>query len=685
MCLVCDGSWNRNRGHYDLNTDNFPEGLPALQRTAERFRAAGIRVGLHFLAPSVYPEDPYARPKPDPRLVKDARVPLAADLDASADFIPTEGPLPAEFPAEDGGYMGNGTFVQIDDELVQYSELRSEPPFGLAGCRRGANETVAAAHAKGAPVAHLLRSYGYFLFDLDSTLADEVTGNVARVANAIGADMLYFDGSERLQGEHWYYNAKLQDLYYSKLANKDTLLQGSSASHFSWHLIARNASADGHGDVKGYLDERLPTLKWLENNLMPVDIGWYYVYDPEVTADQFDYILQKCLGFNASISVQTSPAHLGVHPEMGPIFDLVNTYERLRLSGQVPTEVSQLLREPRREYRLLRSPLRLRRTVFGPWTEVAGGAPEVQFQVEPPVAGTRLGLQVRCGGLVAPGPAYRAADAVVLETFDDLGPYVADAANQSATVAVGQGGQAATSPGVTQEFKLVEGGPEGGRCASYTATNPHAGSGGWSCVGRRFDPPLDLTAHRGIGFWLKGDGKGGLFKLQVRQGGNATDYYVPNNFTAWRYLQLVRPDQPQPHVVDYSRIDYLLFYYNGLPGRMTVTCLIDDVKALARLDEAAIEAPELRLGERVVMFPAAIRAGERLVYFPGDAPYVIPSAEGERRALPAIADLALETAQDAVLRLGPGAIGRASFRWVLDCPEELALPEATIETPLPRL
>lgn len=686
MCLICDGSWNRNRGHYDVNTDRFPEGLPALQRTAEQFRTAGIRVGLHFLAPSVYPEDPYVRPKPDPRLVKDASVPLAADVDAAADFIPIAGPPPREFPAEDGGYTGNGTFLQIGDELIQYSELRSEPPYGFAGCRRGANQSVAAAHAKGAPVQHLLRSYGYFLFDLDSTLADEVTGNVARVANAIRADMLYFDGSERLQGEHWYYNAKLHNLYYTKLANKDTLLQGSSCSHFSWNAIARNASADGHGDVKGYLDERLPTLKWFENNLMPIDMGWYYVYSPEVTLDQYDYILQKCLGFNASISVQTNPANLRTHPEMGPIFDLVNTYERLRLSGQVPLEVSRLLREPKREYRLLRNPLRLRRTVFGEWTDFpVAGAAETSVEVAAPAPGTRLGLQLRCGDLAAPGPAYRAADAVVVETFEDLTPYVGDPANQSAKLAVGTGSYAATSPGVTQEFRLSEEAREGSRCAAYTATNPGAGAGGWSCVGRRFAPPLDLTKHQGIGFWLKGDGKGGKFKLQLRQGPNATDHYVENDFSGWRYVQLRRPDKPQPHVVDYAQIDYLLFYFNALPGKTTVTCLIDDVKALARLDEGAIENPELRVGERTVVFPGAIHAGERLVCFPGEAPYVVPRDQSERRLLPAVADLAVAGKQLATVRLPAGTIGRASFRWVLDIPEELALPEAALQTPLPGL
>ncbi|MBI2299727.1 MAG: hypothetical protein HYU66_12440 [Armatimonadetes bacterium] len=535
-------------------------------------------------------------------------------------------------------------------------------------------------------MAHLVRSYGYFLFDLGSTLADEVTGNVARVANAIKADMLYFDGSERLQsgpGEHWYDNARLQSLYYAKLSNQDTFLQGSSFSPVSWHLIQRSASADGHGDVKGYLDERTPSFSWLAGNLMPLDCGWYYVYDPEVTADQYDYILQRCLGFDCSISVQTNPANLRTHPDIGAIFDLCNVYERLRLSGRVPDETRAKLREPKREYRLLRQPLRLRRTVFGPWKELNEASSACD--AKPLMPGARLGLQLRCGGLQKPGPAYRSDKAVTLETFDDLAPYLRDPQNRFGVYVIGPEGAGSCREGCTQEFASEEGGPEGGRCGRYTATSTRADEGGYTSIGKHFDPPLDLTFHAGIGFWLRGDGQGGSFKLQIRQGPNATDYYIHNDFTAWRYFQLVRPDKPSPLPVDYTKVDYLIFYYNGLPANRTVTCWIDGVKALPALDRAAVTNPVVEAGGRTVGFPATLTDGERLCWFPGEAPYVIPAQAGERRVLPAAPDVLLDPAAPATLRLPADASGALKMRWVQDCPEELPLPEQALATPLPPL
>ncbi|MBN1421562.1 MAG: DUF4091 domain-containing protein [Planctomycetes bacterium] len=644
--LIGGDCWSRTHGHHEINARYFPDGLPSLVRTAARIRRAGFGVGLHFLAAAVYLNDPYVTPVPDPHLVEDAGAEIAGDVDEKADFIPTA-EAPAGFPAEDGGYTGKGTIIRIGDELIQYGEIRSTAPFGFARCRRGACGTRAAAHAKGGRIAHLLRSYGYFLFDLDldGTLAEEVIGNVCRVANAIDSDMLYFDGSERLQGDHWYYNAKLQSMYYDRLKRKDILLQGSSYSPYSWHLISRMASADGHGDVKRYLDERMGWFRNYEANLMPLDIGWYYVYDPAVTADQFDYILQKCLGFGASISVQTNPSQLRTHPEMGAIFDLVSAYEGVRLTGRLSEEARALLREPGREYRLLRDPLRLRRTRFGPWREVGDldGKQNV-WDVEPMAPGARLGFQVRCGALSRPGPSYRSSDAVVLETFDDLAPYPA--------------GAAATNDGVTQEFRSVDENPvEGARCGRYSATSARADAGGWSVVAKRFDPPLDLSAHAGIGFWLRGDGKGGLFKLQLRDPRHATDTYIRNDFTEWRYLQLPRPEKPQPEPVDYTRIASLLFYYNGLPAGASVTCWIDDVKALRTLDAARILHPALRSQGGSIESEATVE-------------------EGRSREFPPAIAIAGETR--VTFSATEPMTGRAQVRTVQDIPEEIELESRRI-------
>ncbi len=636
--LIGQGSWCQSTGHYEVNRTNFPDGLEGLKRTVGRIKAAGFHVGFHLLAASIYPPDPYLTPVPDSRLLKGVAATLAADVDNKTDFLPSLKP-PGEFPAEDGGYRGQGTVLQVGDELIHYAERLLKGPYGFRGCRRGWLGTRPAAHKRNAHIDHLVRSYGYHMIDLDTTLLDEVAGHFSRVANACGAEMLYFDGSERLQGDHWYYNARLHKAFYDKLDNKNILLQASSFSHYSWHMLARSASADGHGDLKGYLDERSQWFVSFGRSLMPLDIGWYYGYDPRATPDMYEYVLGATIGYDSSMSFQVSPEAAGRHPFTGEILDLIRRYERLRLSGRVPEEMKARLRidpilggkkEPderaklldhRREYRLLGSKDRevFQRVVYKPWHEIA--VPDDQartwaFKVKQGPA--RLGVQIHAQGgpWLRPGPAYRASDALVLETFDDLRPYLRKPKGQQPVYAIEPGQSGSVLPGVTQQFEsTLQDAKEGKRCAIYTAESTLADNRGWSVISRRFDPPLDISWHRGIGFWLRGDGRGGLFKLQLHDGKRACDYYITNDFTGWRYQQLPRPKKDP---IDYGKLRSLMFYYNGLPGHTRVACGIDDVKALRRLDDRAIVDPFVEVAGKRFTWRGTLTEGQYLFFWPDE-------------------------------------------------------------------
>ncbi|MDB6026659.1 MAG: hypothetical protein JWM68_2882, partial [Verrucomicrobiales bacterium] len=387
--LLGQESWCESTGHYDINRERFPDGLDGLKRIVRRFKDAGIHVGLHVLGASIYPPDSYLTPRPDPRLVKGASVLLAADVNATTNFVPVT-TAPEGFPAEDGGYEGKGAVLQIGDELIQYTSRAMQAPFGFRDCRRGHLGTTPAVHKQGETVRHLVRSFGYHMFDMDTSLLDEVTTHFARVANACDIDMIYFDGSEWLQGEHWFYNARLHQAFYDKLANENMLLQASSFSHYSWHLLARSASADGHGDLKGYLDQRSGGFDLFAADGMPLDIGWYYGYDPTTTPDMFEYVLGATLGYDSSMSFQVSCDAAAKHPFTDEILDLIARYEKLRRSGRVPDslkrrfridpaltsikpgEAQPELQEKRHEYRLLEkdgNPF-FQRVVYEPWHKI---------------------------------------------------------------------------------------------------------------------------------------------------------------------------------------------------------------------------------------------------------------------------------------------------------------------------
>lgn len=394
--LILEDAWSHGGGTFAINEKNFPNGIAGLKTAVGRLQAEGFKVGLHFLTAGLRGTDPLVSPKPSDGLHYASEIPLSGDVDEKSDFLPTAVP-PRGFPDKDGGYEGSGTYLRVGDEIVQYRTLKLDPPCGFAGCQRGALKSAPSAHPAGARARHMKRAFGLFMIDADSPLMDRVGENLARAFDACGGDGLYFDGSECLQGDHSYYNARVQMAYAGRIPRRDIICQGSSYSFYTWHLISRMSSADGYRDVKGYLDRRSRGFADWDANLMPLDIGWYGL-NSEIRPDDIEYVCSRALGFDASMSLSTSIQNLKAVPQAGQIVDSIALWEDLRLSGKVPEDVRARLREPGREYRLeIRDgraaliPIR-----YSAWT-AAGREPGEQRVGNDRDKPARLQLELECG------------------------------------------------------------------------------------------------------------------------------------------------------------------------------------------------------------------------------------------------------------------------------------------------
>jgi hypothetical protein len=107
------------------------------------------------------------------------------------------------------------------------------------------------------------------------------------------------------------------------------------------------------------------------------------------------------------------------------------------------------------------------------------------------------------------------------------------------------------------------------------------------------------------------------------------DYYITNDFVGWRYQQLARPEKDP---IDYAKVRTLMFYYNSLPGKIAVSCGIDDVKALRTLDAQALTDPHIEIGGKRWELKGSLGTGQYVSFWP-DEPitrYGLPLKQPEK-------------------------------------------------------
>ena len=658
--IILKGSWLTNHGHFDVHEGNFPGGRRGLRAAVDRIHAAGLHAGVHVFGPSISPNDPYVTPKPDDRLASVPCPPLAEAVDAAATTLTlTEQPVRLP-PKAQRSRAFPGYHLRVGDEIIRYSDVEVGPPFRFVGCERGALGTVAAAHPAGGEIKGLLTQWGFFLVEPDSTLADELTQNFADVINACDFDMVYFDASDGgLPGymDAWYYLNKLHLGFYSKF-KRDVLYQTSNGtgSNIYWHMVPRSASADGHGDIKGYLDQRWNGILGMGYNFTKADVGWYYWFK-ECRPDQIEYVCAKALGVDGTISLETSREAMERLAQTRQMFEMIARYEECRRSNAFPETIRAKLREPKKDFRLFRDGKggwRLLRAVYEEprLVDQLDGEQNVWTIANTEAVPVQLGVEILRGKRHVATGEYNDARALTIESFEAADAYrPGDGNGYEKYVVGGERVMTATGPvrkGVTQSFEIVTAGAKvGGRCLAYTATNEGA-NGGWGGVGRRFAPTLDLSAYAGVGLWIHGDANAESIRFQFRDtAGRYADWVQAIGFRGWRLFTFALP---RDKGFDWTKVEHMLFYFNGVSAKTSVRVMFDDVRMLPELHPAGILGrPVVQVNEQRIEFPVSPKDSQALTVAGPDGVKLWPGGMNEAQRLDL--DPALFT-----LRPGPNTV-----------------------------
>ena len=382
--------------------------------------------------------------------------------------------------------------------------------------------------------------------------------------------------------------------------------------------MPRSASADGHGDLKGYLDERWPGILTMGANFTRADVGWYYMYD-DVRADQIEYVCAKVLGVDGSISIETSQAALEKHAYARRMMEMLGRYEQCRLARYFPESVRKLLCEPKLDFRLFGKPgdWKLYRTTYETprVVERLDGRQNVWAITNPRSTPCTLAVEITGGRRDLPCADYDHPQAAIVESFADAVPY--QVAAESVTERLLGGTvktRAAPGPartGVTHALKTLEGAsPTGRRCMEWSVKSS-GDHGGWCAMGRRISPALDVKGCRALALWVHGDGFGEHLRLQFRDtAGHTAVWRIPIGFHGWRLCAYRTSADPK---FDWSKVEYLLCWLERLSPGMSAAVRMADLKALPEAHAAApLTAPAIDVNGSKLVLPARIAAGQGL-------------------------------------------------------------------------
>ena len=636
---------------YGISPKLFPHGLAGLKETADKIHAAGLMVGLHTMQGMVGwgpKDDPYLVPKADPRLLQDKHVTLAAALDGQATQIAVRESV-ADWPDRGDLYA--------EGEIIRYTRKTDQ---GFADCQRGLWGTTVGAHVAGAPLGHLVNCFdiwGYTIYapDIKTTMLDEICGNLARAFNAIGADMSYFDAGEEVakQPPAWHNQGRVA-LEVSRQLKQPVLLGGNAIyTQLSWHVITRGSP---HFD-QIYFGRREYTLRfkginpagWAKN-LLTGDVGWFQAHTASpttdaVTPDEMMLLCLKAVAGPAPISLGIDTKHLWANKRMPEMLEIIQACDELKRRDYFTEAARAALAKPRAEHVLEQrrdGQWDLRPLQFGPTRALDAAHPEAAcWHYTDPYGPQAPWLRLRARTQPA---AYGAKENLVLADCAGANPFTVKESSAADLV-----------PTIEPSAEKT---PDGAAAFCYRVANRGAAVSKSCQITTPFAQPLNLTTHRRLGVWVRGDNSGGLLNFQLAGTDCRRDHYVDLNFTGWKYCELTVPEDQRYwdytwpyrwtdlmatcHRV-YSTARELNVFYNALPAGATAACLIGRVEALQE-SRLPLRHPSLQVGDETLTFPVSLLPDE----------YLETGADGRTRHFDANGGLLGEVQPQGALHLNSG-------------------------------
>lgn len=610
------------RGDYEPLASLYPGGKDDVSNVVKTLKAAGISSGLHTYSFRIDHDSTFTHPVPDTGLLKDATFTLAETANATTNIIYVTA-TPASLA------NSNGVILQIENELVEYTALKTDAPYGFTGCTRGAHGTTAASHTAPVSVYHMAEdSQPTFKPDPRTPLLTNIAIAISDTVNYCGFDTLYFDGMggdgllDAADGWHW--NALLAYEVARRL-ERPTLIEMSVMSHELWCVRSRMGAWDsptrGH---KAYTDVHALVNSTNTQLSLPLSLGWtalkywstYGLAGEPTFPDDVEYLCCKALANDSSCFWQgaATPDDFTNGLAWQRIADVSRNWETLRASAYVPPAIKETLKTAGIEFGLTNNGA-------GHWSiyrvshaehKVECGTNQTEgWSVTNAYAAQPLKCRIE---VLMSGELYDSASNTTVVDFDDPTIFT----DQSAVTNV----YWSFTNSTTQQIGSYQSGYLWASNALSTRSNT------WVKVGTTLSPVVNLDNHECMGVWVYGDGKGEVLNVQLLSSGSTAiaDHYAIIDFTGWKYFQLIEPEgerraryswpyagtsQYKPdyiYNIDLTYVSTLNLYLNNLPAQTNIALYLSPIQGLP-LRLAKMTNLSLTIGGTTLTFQTNLQAG----------------------------------------------------------------------------
>jgi len=637
-------AWWLYRGSYEANPYCFPNGMSDMKKLVDRLHASGKRVSTHSLSAVVQFGDKYVSPEWFDDFATDASYVLARPYRrGDKELWVTTKPASCQAKILDGGT--NGNILRLGDDLLQYDDFTTEPPYRFTGITvarepygdaqvydrtqalgaefasreggTGRTRTLTCdGYQSGTRVDYLHHRYAEFVPKPGSRLAEELTDRLAEVFNTLELDGIYFDGSEAMNSRYaidW-----MRERTIAKLRPRNgTIVNSASCRNpFNWW----NRSLAGTWDhptfgPRGFNDRHIRVYRdYCRADFLRVDLGWWNTHAGSASSrgyfpEEQDYVGCKTAANDYTISLQ------GPRPSDGPLDFLADLqltvfgkWERARYARAFRPELLERMKKPGEDWRF-------RQDGAGAWTVAPLDCPRHRVSTAD-FAAWKTPMRETGSAAIRVEALYgvdRKAKPVRVLDASHVKELSRDA-QKGVTLAISAGSDR-------------EHGPTIRLCAVNASADENAA---WAFVSRKFPEGRPAQLAPVSSLWIKGDGSGATLNVQM-SGWVRSENYVKLDFTGWRKVELFlrerdadlvesfvwpyesprRLNNPGLYMcpMDGSGVTAVGYYLNGIPKGASATVEIGAWDAYPQvrgeLKDAVVEVNGTKLS-----VPFALAGGE---------------------------------------------------------------------------